>query len=327
MLKQFFVFFYLCSTILFATNIQPSYVYKADGAVTDIVSADGKIFVSTKASVINIFDLKTKKLIETISIPKVQDFMGDLTDTKIYNIDIYKDKLLFTAQASKGFREIFLYENKKLTKLISSDKMFLIVKANFVNDQQIVFSTLGNEMHLYNFREKKTLWKINVKKENDSFNSKFSDFAINEKRDIVVVADESGDLKIVDIQKAKVVKYLKARNLDNIFTVDFKNNKIVTAGQDGKCVFYDLDKNLDYYLKEKNWFLIYAAGLSPSGNKGAFSSDEENNVIVFDTITKRKLFKLENNVMTLSSILFINEDEIFVTTDSNKFNYYNLKEK
>ena len=205
--------------------------------------------------------------------------------------------------------------------------MLLIGKSKFINKNQIVFSTLGNEMYLYDIKEKKTIWKINIKTIGDSFNSKFSDFATNEKRDLVVVADESGDLKIVDVKKAKIIKYLEARNLDNVFKVDFKNNKIITAGQDGKCVFYDLDKNTDYYLKEKKWFLIYAAGLTPSGNKGAFSSDEENNVTVFDTKSKRKLFKLENNLMTLSSILFINENEIFVTTDSNTFNYYNLKEK
>ena len=327
MLKSFFVFFYLCSSFLLATTLQPSHVYKADGSVTDIVHANEKIFVSTNASTINIYNLKTKKQINTITIPQIKDFMGDLTDSKIYNLDIYKNKLLFTAQASKGYREVFLYENNTLTKIISSEKMFLIGKSKFINDNQIVFSTLGNEMYLYDIAKKKTIWQINVKIEEDTFNSKFSDFAINEKRDLIVVADESGDLKIVDIKKAKVIQYLKARNLDNVFKVDFKNNKIITAGQDGKCVFYNLDKNRDYYLKEKRWFLIYAAGLTPSGAKGAFSSDEENNVTVFDTKTKTKLFKLENNLMTLSSILFINENEIFITTDSNKFNYYNLKEK
>jgi len=327
MIKNFFVFFYLCSTILLATNIQPSHVFQADGSVTDIVHDDSKIFVSTNASAINIYNLKTKKLINTISVPQVKDFMGDLTDAKIYNLDIYKNKLLFTAQASKGYREVFLYENKKLIKLISLDKMLLIGKSKFVNENQIIFSTLGNEMYLYDFKKEKTIWKINIKTQNDSFNSKFSDFAINETKDFVVVADESGDLKIVDIKKAKIVKYLEARNLDNVFKVDFKNNKIITAGQDGRCVFYDLGKNTDYYLKEKKWFLIYAAGLTPSGSKAAFSSDEENNVTVFDTKTKEKLFKLENNLMTLSSILFINEDEIFVTTDSDTFNYYNLKGK
>jgi len=327
MLKYFFVFLSLFNIHLLATTLQPSYVYQADGFVTDIVTDNNKIFVSTQASTINIFDLKTKKLIKTISIPQIKDFMGDLADAKIYNLDIYQNKLLFTAQASKGFREVYLYENNILTKIISVNQMLLIAKTKFVNKKQIVFSTLGNEMYLYDIQQKKIIWKINVKKEDDSFNSKFSDFAINEERNSIVIADESGDLKIVDIKKAKVIKYLEARNLDNVFKVDFKNNKIITAGQDGKCVFYDLSKNSDYYLKEKRWFLIYAAGLSPSGNKGAFSSDEENNVTIFDTNTKQKLFKLENNVMTLSSILFLNEDEIIVTTDSDRFNYYNLKEK
>lgn len=327
MLKFFFVIITIFTTSLFAINLAPSYIYKADGSVTDIVKIDDKIIVSTNVGAINIFNIKTKKLIDKITIPKIKDFMGDLTNPKIYNLDIHNNKLLFTAQASKGFREIFLYENNKLTKIIDKDKMLLISKSKFINKSQIIFSTLGNEMYLYDITEKKVIWKINIKKEEDSFNSKFSDFALNEKKDLVVVADESGDLKIVDIKKSVINKYLEGRNLDNVFKVDFKKNKIITAGQDGKCVVYDLDKNSDYYLKEKRWFLIYAATLSPSGNIGAYSSDEENNVTVFNTITKKKLFKLQNNLMTLSSILFFNENEVFVTTDSNEFNYYNLKGK
>ena len=327
MLKYFFVFIILFTSSLLANTLQPSYIYKADGSVTDIISRSDQIMVSTNVGAINIFDIKTKKKTTTITIPQIKDFMGDMSDAKIYNLDIYKNKILFTAQASKGYREVFLYENKKLSKIISSEKMLLIAKTKFVDDNTIVFSTLGNEMYLYDYKNQKTIWKIDVKKEEDTFNSKFSNFAINKKRDLVVISDESGDLKIVNIKKAKIIKYLEARNLDNVFKVDFKNNKIITAGQDGKCVFYDLVKNKDYYLKKKRWFLIYAAGLSPSGDIGAFSSDEENNVTVFNTKTKRKrkLFKLENNLMTLSSILFINENEVFVTTDSNKFNYYNLK--
>ena len=315
----------LFSSFLYGKDLKPTYIYQANGGVTDIIFNQNKLFVATDASGVDIFDFKTKKLIKTIKVPQITDFMGDIIDAKIYNIDSYKDKILLTAQAKKGFREIYIVENGKTDKVITIDNKMFISKAKFINDNEILFSLLGNEMYLFNFKTKKIIWKIDVKEEGAEFNSTFADFTLNEDKTIAVVADESGDLKIIDIKKGQVIQTLADKNLDKVFKVDFKNNKIITAGQDGRCVVYNLKTKKDYFLREKNWFLIYGAGLSPSGNLGAFSSDENNNVTIFNTNTKTKLFKLTNNLMTLSSILFINENEIFVTTDSNKFNYYFLK--
>ena len=313
------------SSFLYGKDLKPTYIYQANGGVTDIIFNQNKLFVATDASGIDIFDFKTKKLIKTIKVPQITDFMGDVIDAKIYNVDSYKDKVLLTAQAQKGFREIYIVENGKTDKVISIDNKMFVSKAKFINDNEILFSLLGNEMYLFNFKTKKIIWKIDVKEEGAEFNSTFADFTLNEDKTLAVVADESGDLKIIDIKKGQVIQTLADKNLDKVFKVDFKNNKIITAGQDGRCVIYDLKTKKDYFLREKNWFLIYGAGLSPSGKFGAFSSDENNNVTVFNTNSKTKLFKLTNNLMTLSSILFINENEIFVTTDSNKFNYYKLK--
>jgi len=327
MTKKILVFLLIFSLSLVAKDLKPSYVYEASGSITDIVSLNDKIYVATDASGVDIFDLKTKKLISKIKVPQIKDFMGDIIDAKVYNVDVFNEKVLLTSQASKGLREIHIFEDNKLNTVVSIEKQFLIGKAKFINDELIVFSTLGNEMFLYNYKTKKMIWRINVKADEATFNSTFADFALNETRDTAVVADESGDLKIVDIKKGKVVKLLADKNLDKVFKVDFKNDKVITAGQDGRCVVYNLKNGRDYFLREKHWFLIYGAGLSPSAKLGAFSSDENNNVTVFNTKTKEKLFKLTNNIMTLSSILFITEDEVFVTTDSLKFNYYNLKDK
>jgi len=310
-----------------ATDLVPTTIYEATGGVTDIVIDKNKIFVSTSASSVDIFDLNDTKPIKSIKVPKIKDFMGDIIDVKIYNIDVYKDKVLLTAQATKGFREIYIYSNGKLETVISVKEKMFISKAKFINEEKIVFSLLDNEMYLYDLKAKKIIWKIDVKPNDAVFNSTFSDFALNEDKTIAVVADESGDLKIVDIKQGKVIKLLADKNLDKVFKVDYKNNKIITAGQDGRCVIYDTKTNKDYFLREKKWFLIYGAGLSPSAELGAFSSDENNNVTIFNTNTKLKLFKLTQNPMTLSSILFISENDIFVTTDSNKFNYYDLKGK
>jgi len=312
---------------LHAKDIKPTYIYKASGSVIDLVTADNKIYVATDASCVDIFDLKTKKLINKISVPQIKDFMGDVIDAKVYNVDVYKDKVLLTAQASKGFREVYIWENGKVDTVITIKRRMFISKAKFINDEEILFSLLGNEMYLYNYKTKKDVWRIDVKPEDATFNSTFADFALNEDKTIAVVADESGDLKLVDIKKAKVVEVLADRNLDKVFKVDIKNNIIITAGQDGRCVVYDLKNNTDYFLRKEHWFLIYGAGLTPDAKYGAYSSDENNNVTVFNIDTKKKLYKLIDNPMTLSSILFLNKNEIIISTDSNKFNYYNLKGK
>jgi len=310
---------------LFSKDLKPTFVYEASGSVIDIVTDNTKLYVATDASVIDIFDIKTRKIINKIKVPQIKDFMGDIIDTKIYSVDILKDKVLLTSEAPKGIRELHIFENGSLITIIDTSKKLLIGKARFIDDETIVFDTLGNEMYLYNYKTKKIVWKIDVKDPEATFNSTFADFVLNEARDMAVVSDEGGDLKIVDIKAGKVIKVLAGKNLDKVFKVDFKNNKIITAGQDGRCVVYDLKTNYSYSLREKHWFLIYGAGLSPSGKLGAFSSDENNNVTVFNTSTKSKLYKLTNNLMTLSGIVFLDENRVFVSTDSKKFNYYILK--
>jgi len=324
-MNRLILIFLLIFIGLNAKDLSPTYIYEASGGVTDIVSSNDKIYVATQTSCVDVFDLKTKKLLQKITIPQIKDFMGDVIDAKVYNVDIFNDKVLLTSQGAKGFREIHIYNKGEQHIAISIEAKMFISKAKFVDENTILFSLLGNEMYLYDLKAKKEIWKIDVKPDDEVFNSTFADFALNEERTIAVVADESGDLKIVDIKKGKVVKILANKNLDKVFKVDYKNDTIITAGQDGRCVVYNLKNGSDYFLRKKNWFLIYGAGLSPSAKLGAYSSDEQNNVTVFKTNSKSKLYKLTDNLMTLSSILFISEDKVFVTTDSNKFNYYELK--
>ncbi len=310
---------------LFAKDLVPTFVYTASGGVTDVVKHKNNLLTSTQAGAINIFDLTTHDLITTITVPKITDFMGDEIDAKIYNVDAINDKIVFTVQAKSGYREIYISQNDKIEKIISVNDRLYVTKTKFLDENTILFETLGNKMYTYDLKNKKVIWSLDIIAPDAEFNSTFADFALNEDKSLAIVADESGDLKLVDIKNAKIIKILEGKNLDKVFKVDFKNNKIITAGQDGRCVVYDLKSNKSYSLRKKHWFLIYAAGLSPSGNLGAYSVDEQNNVVVFNTNTKNELYKLTNNLMTLNTILFINEDELFVATDSNKFNYYKLK--
>jgi len=323
--KIIFLIFFTITTLFSLENINPTSTFKASGGVTDMVKSNNKLYIATQSSCVDIFNLKTKQLINKIKIPQIEDFMGDIVDAKIYSVDVFKKSIILVAQHSSGFRELYIFKNNELKKLISAEDKFYITKARFLDNERLVFATLGNTFYYYDYKHKKILSSLEVKAPEAEFNSTFSDFVLNENKTLAAVADEGGDLKIIDIKKQKVIKVLAGKNLDKVFKVDFKNNIIITAGQDGRAVVYNLKNNSSYTLREKHWFLIYTAALSPKEKFGAYSIDQDNNIMVFNTNTKEKLYLLKKNLMNPTIILFINKKEILVATDSNKLNYYRLK--
>ena len=309
---------FLLSVSLFGANIQkPIAQYMSSGAVIDLLYNKGKLYSATNASSVDIFDITTKKIIKKIEVDKIKDFTGEVIDSKIYSVDLLKDKILILSQAKKGYRRLHIHENNE-TKLIIpyTDKLY-IAKAKFLDENTLLLALLSNEIISYDIKNKKFNWKIQVSM------SKFSNFALNEKKDEVVIADESGDLHVIKTKDGSNIKTYAGQNLDNIFQVDYKNGIIATAGQDRRLVIYNTKLKSSYYKLAS--FLIYSVGLSPSGKIVAYASDEQNNVTVFKTGTKTVLGKFTGNKMTLSNIVFINEKEFFVACDDKTINLYKIK--
>ncbi len=308
----------LLITSIYGANIQkPTTQFISSGAVTDIVYKDAKLYSATDASCIDIFDTKTKKIVKKIKISQIKDFMGDIIDSKVYSVDIIKNKILILSQAQKGARRLHIYENDKLELFIPyTDKLF-IAKAKFIDEDTVLLGLLSNEIISYDLKNKKQNYRVAISQ------SKFSNFALNEDKSEVVVADESGDLKIHATKDAKLLKELSGQNLDNVFQVDYKQGIIATAGQDRRVVIYAPKFNSSYYEHAK--FLIYSVGLSPSGKIVGYAADEDNNVALFNTITKSKLGVYGGNKMTLTTILFINEKEFFAASDDKTINLYKIK--
>jgi len=303
---------------LFGMNIQePTAQYKADGATIDLVAQNGKLYVATKVSVVDIFDIKTKKIIKKIKVPNIMDFMGDEITAKIYSVDVLDDEILILSQANKGYRSVYIYKNNKLSPIITIKDKLYIAKAKFINKNTIVLGLLSNDIISYNISTKKQNWMIQPS------GSKFSNLTLNEDKTQVVICDESGELHILDTKNGKIIKTLSGQNLDNVFQTDYKNHIIATAGQDRRAVIYNLKTNTTYY--KSTHFLIYSAGLSPSGKLAGFASDENNNVTVFNTSTKSTIGVYGGNKMTLTNILFLNEKEFFVGSDDKTVNFYKIK--
>lgn len=299
-----------------AKDLEPNFSLIASGAVTDLVLKEEKLYVATTASSLDIFDINTKEKIDSIKTSKIKDFTGDIIDSKIYSVDVLEDNILLVSQGEKGGRNLSIFNNGKIFNLIEDKERLFIARAKFLDENHLIFALLSNQIYLYDIKNKKILKELQISQ------SKFSNFKLTSDKTKVVVSDESGILTMLNSKTFEIIETFKNQNLDNVFQVDIKNDIILTAGQDRRSAVYSLDGRISYY-KEFS-FLIYSAGLSPSGTLAAVASDEENNVTVFNVNSKENICNLTQNRSTLTNILFINENEIIVSSDDKKINFYKL---
>lgn len=315
MSKLFLSFFILVVSSFALEEVSPTYSLKATGAVQGIVYKDELLYAGTANGTVEIFDTKEKKIIKTITLPKIKDFMGDTIPAKVYSIDLIEDKILIVTQGMKGYRNLWIYENEELKKLIGIEKKFFIQKASFVSDTRVVFALLSNQLGIFDIEKNDVTVLTQVSQ------SSFSHFALNENRSKLITTDESGVIRVLKTSDLVVEKRLKALNLDRVYQLDFKKGKVLTAGQDRKAVFYD---SFSSYALNFD-FLLYSCALSKNAKYGAIAYNEENEILVFNTSSKKYLYKLIGQDATLTQILFISDKEIFASSDSQTINFWRLK--
>jgi WD40 repeat protein len=313
MLKIITIFIFTVN--LFAVeDLVPSKIFTASGTVQSIVVTENKLYAGTDNGTVEIFNTDTNEKIDTIKIPDIKDFMGDSMPAKIYSIDLLGDKILIASQGMQGFRNIFLYEDDKLKKIIGIEKGYYIQKAAFISDKKIVFGLLSNQIGVFDFSKNKLDYLIQISP------SSFSHFMIDEDKKTIATTDESGIVRILDLSSGQIVKQPKALNLDRVYQLDYKNNIILTAGQDRKAVVY---KEFSKYSLDFD-FLLYSCGLSPKAELGAVAYNEKNEVLVFDVNSQKKLYNLQGQKATLTQILFKNKQEVFISCDDPNITYFKL---
>ncbi|ADN09294.1 WD40 repeat domain-containing protein [Sulfurimonas autotrophica] len=317
-MKYIFFLFLLFSSIYAKGLVQPDYTYKiSSGLVTDILYNKQKLYCAADDGKIEVFNTKSKKKIQTIRLDKIKDFMGDEIDSKIFSLDMFNGSLLILSQDNGGYSRVHLFDATGLHVIISGSDRLNIIKAKFIDKDNILIALISNDIISYNIKSNKKNWTTQASM------SKFSNFALNNDKSLVAIADESGIVHILATKDGAKTKTLRGQNVDNIFSIDFKRHVVLTGGQDRRAGVYNL-KNGDAYYKTSKFF-VYGVGLSPSGNLAAYSSDINNDVEVFNTNTREILGKYKATKMVVNSIYFINEKEFFINSSSPKVGYYKIK--
>ena len=103
------------------------------------------MYVATNASSVDIFNINTQNKIESIKLPKIHDFTGDIIESKIYSVDILNDNILILSQGEKGGRSIDTYKNGKLEKIIDDKDGLFIAKAKYLDENHIIYALLSND--------------------------------------------------------------------------------------------------------------------------------------------------------------------------------------
>ncbi|QFR50033.1 nitrate reductase [Sulfurimonas lithotrophica] len=312
---KFFLLFFLPTSILFAKDIYPTKEYKSFGFVNDFVVDGGKLYAANDEGSVDIFDTKTQKLIEQIVLPPVNTAMGKLIAANILSVDRINNKTLLVSMGRNGFRNVWIYENNKLKQIVDESKKLTIKEARFVNNEQIIFGTFGSEIILHDTSEQYNLYKAHV-----SY-STLGDITLNTDKTKMILSDESGEIKLIDIKTSNIEKTYNSQNVDNVYRVAYANGVIITAGQDRRVAVYQNDKE-DYHIKSN--FLVYCVGLSPSGKTGIYSADAQNNLQVFNTQTKKMGDRLVGHNSLINQIKFISENELYSVGSRNKIFYWRL---
>ncbi len=313
---KFSIIFLLSLLITNAKEIKPIAIIEVSGLVSDFVEDKGYLYVATDAGSVDIIDLSQQKIVKQILFQPLLTAMGDHIATRIHSVDRYQGKTLLVTSGISAYRNVWIEDEEGLKKIIDEKAHIMPKYAYFNKSGQIVFGTFGSDIILYDHQENYKLYHSHISE------STMGGMVLSEDKEKMIIADESGTVRIIDLNSSKVEQVLDSEHVDNIYRVAHSKGITVTAGQDRRVGVYLKDKNA-YHIKSD--FLVYCVGLSPSGKIGLYSSGLNHDLQIFHIQTGKKTDRLVGHYATPNKIMFINENALISAGDENRIFFWMLK--
>ncbi|NOQ31265.1 MAG: nitrate reductase [Helicobacteraceae bacterium] len=307
-----FKLFFLLFTLLintYAKNIEPLFTLKSKGFVNDFIFEGEKLFVANDEGSVEIFDLRSRKLITEIKLEPILTTKQEWQNVKILSVDVSNGKILIVTSTNTPYRDVWLHDGVKLKQIIKAEDKTAIKEARFVDDDKFIFGTLGYEMILYNISDNYSSYKKHVEQ------SSFEDLVVSEDKKTMVTSCESGQVTLSDVKSGKVLKLFKPLNLDKVYQIAYKNGTVITAGQDRKVAVFP--KNSQPYVIKSD-FLVYSVALSPSAKIGLYSSNSNSDLQLFNVKTGKKMETLVGQHALPTVTKFYDENRVFSAGYENK---------
>lgn len=307
-MKKLLLLSILIIKILFAKDLTPISRFSSVGFVNDFVVYQDLLYIGNDMGTVDIFDIKTAKMTGQISLPPIISSLNKIVPPDILSVDCIDKKVLILSVAEGGYRNIWIYENNVLKKVLGEEKKLTIKEARFASEEKILLATIGSEIMLYDLSESYNVYNRHISQ------SAMGDMTLSRDKERTIFCDESGEVKIIDTKSSAILESFSSQNVDNIFKVAYSNGVVITAGQDKRVGVYRPDQE-PYYIKSD--FLVYCVGITPSGKTGVYSSGQESILQLFDTKTKVKQDRLIGHKGVVNQIIFTDERELFSSSRDN----------
>ena len=285
------------------------------GFVNDFVINKNLIYIANDAGSVDIFDIYTQELVEQIVLEPLETKMYKIVSPNITSVDYLNGKVLIVSIGDSAYRNVWIYGNYELKKIVDESKKMTIKEARFLNDEQIFYGTFASEIILQDTSEQYNLYKKHITQ------STMGDMVLSEDKTKVIYGDESGEVRLIDTKTSETLEVFSSQNVDNIYHVAYANNIIITAGQDRRVGVYAPHQK-PYHIKTN--FLVYCVGITPSGKMGIYTKGENADLQLFNTKTKREGDTLVGHAGIVGQIKFINEKELFSSERSPYVYYWKL---
>jgi len=308
MLYKLLMVFFMFS-LAWGDLLSPTHELEASGNVLDLVVQDGFLVAGTDGGTLEIYDEETLELKKSIFFEPIEDFMGNPMPSKVFSVDKINshERYLALLQSPTSYRRLAIVQDGDIQYVIQESDGLMIKKAKFISSSKVLLGLLSNELILYDLEAKKSIYRFQLTQ------SHFSDFVLSKDKTIAASTDESGRVYLVDVARGSVLQTYQGGNVDNVYKLDMQGKRIITAGQDRRGIVYDINSGkFDRYDAD---FLIYACALSPSSNLGALAFTEQNDIVIFELNTGRKLHTLRGQKSTLNSIVFASEKKLYSGSD------------
>ena len=301
--------FILSYSLLEAKEIKAVAIFEVSGIVSDFVKDGDFLYVATDSGIVDIINLLSKKIENKIYLEDIH--------TRIHSIDRFQGKTLLVTSAKNAYRNVWIHDDVKgLKKIIDQEKKLMPKRAFFSEKGEIILATFGSDIVLYESVENYNVYNTRISE------STMGGMVLSQDKKKMIIADESGTVRLIDVESSKVEETFTSEHVDNIYSVAYNKGILLTGGQDRRIGIYPQNA-LAYHIKSD--FLVYCVGLSPDGKIGIYSSGFEHNLQLFRTQNGTKTDTLIGHYATPNKIMFVTNNTLISTGDENKIFFWVLE--